>query len=172
MLAKTVTISHAGSSLVNGTYSLEINKKETKYIRKANHPLSNKPMIIEIIKSKIPSLDPEQTYFIIQARNASKKSSPSIHYYVSKSIFTSSDQHWNPIAGLHPLPKLRSPPVEYNKMLMSTTSKSAISKKKLHHEPQGQDEKSQQNEHHKSIIILIIPYQTNYPHVFEEYIFI
>ena len=140
-LSKSVTISRAGSSLINGTYSLEINNKnksnKVKYIRKANHPLSNKPMIIEIVKSTIPQLDPKQTYFLIQARNLSTKSSPFIHYYASKSLFTSSNCKWEAIAGLHPLPKLRTPPAEYNKMVMSTK---ATTTTKSHQS----DEKSQE----------------------------
>ena len=140
-LTKSITVSCAGSSLVNGTYSLE-SKNEIKYTRRAKHPISNKPMIIEIIKSKIPSLDPKQTYFIIQARNSSQKSSPFIHYYASKSAFTSSKQAWEPIAGIHPPPKLRAPPFEYNKMTMSTTAKSA--NKSPQQTRDHQDEKSQE----------------------------
>eukprot|EP01084_Bolivina_argentea_P266383 451802_1 len=114
-LPNTFTISRAGTSMINGIYSLDTTNNTIKYTKKATHPLSNKSMIIEIIKTKIPQLDSNQTYFLIHTRNLSSNKK-SIHYYASTSPFTSINQEWQIIAGLYPLPKLLMSPVQFNKM--------------------------------------------------------
>lgn len=123
-LPKTITISRAGSSLINGTYSLDSKSKTIKYVATAAHPISNKPMILEIVCTPIPPLDTNQTFFVIQARPTHSKS-PLIHYYVSKSPFTSPHSRWQCIAGIPPFPKLSIPPIQFSKMKMFLSSSTA-----------------------------------------------
>ena len=113
-LAKTLTISRAGTSMINGLYTLDTSNKSIRYIRKTQHPTSNKPLLIEIIKAPIPQLDAKQTFFIIQAQN--------VHYYASKSPFSSSSQEWQSIAGIAPLPNISISHSEYNKMKASVST--------------------------------------------------
>eukprot|EP01083_Nonionella_stella_P303835 1053178_1 len=110
-LPKTFTISGAGTSMVNGVY--------------------------KIIKTKIPALDSRQMYFLIQAR--AKNTNP-IHYYASKSPFTSSSQTWDGIAGLCPNPNLSIPPAEFNKMLKTSIKTSATISKQEDNKEQTSDD--------------------------------